>query len=337
VVSVLLGFIVGELVAGCEVNLRELLGMKCKYPFFIARKRGKYTRMDMARMPAQLLNDYIPHPCGRCMQCRILKAKSYTCRCILEATQHPENAFVTLTYDEELCPPGGSLYKKDLQNYFKRLRKRLKQPFRYFAVGEYGQNGTRKLNPHFHILLFNVSHLDERIRLAWHHEGVPFGFVGIGEVTPMSARYCTEYAVKKWDKKNGRTPEGYTPEYMVSSKGSFGGIGSVAIKPLARNMRRSYGLGKDEMWPGEPPVKIRFQNKHWPLDRYMRNKLWDALKVNPKIQEDYKRQYLLDQFDELSEGKGAVVELTDTIKFRNKEIATKWDRKYFKRLKTRIL
>ncbi len=54
----------------------------------------------------------------------------------------------------------GYLRKKDLQNFFKRLRKQLNKVFDgsvyYFAVGEYG---PQTLRPHFHFILFTNDFL----------------------------------------------------------------------------------------------------------------------------------------------------------------------------------
>lgn len=58
---------------------------------------------------------------------------------MMEQDRHVCTSFVTLTYDEEHLPPDGSLRKRDLQLYLKRLRRRL--PFRFFAAGEYGERG----------------------------------------------------------------------------------------------------------------------------------------------------------------------------------------------------
>jgi hypothetical protein len=58
-----------------------------------------------------------------------------------------------LTYDDEHLPPNNSLLKKDLQKFFYKLRQKIKPiKIRYFAVGEYGSNKTKR--PHYHIILF---------------------------------------------------------------------------------------------------------------------------------------------------------------------------------------
>ena len=66
-------------------------------------------------------------------------------RCMHEAQMHECNCFVTLTY--EVAPR--SLQYEDFQKFLKRLRKNSGKAVRYFACGEYGEEGGR---PHFHAL-----------------------------------------------------------------------------------------------------------------------------------------------------------------------------------------
>lgn len=73
-------------------------------------------------------------------------------RCLHELSYHDSSSFVTLTYNDDSLPDNSSLRKRDLQLFFKRLRKAvLPARIRYFACGEYGDDSHR---PHYHILLF---------------------------------------------------------------------------------------------------------------------------------------------------------------------------------------
>lgn len=62
--------------------------------------------------------------------------------------------FVTLTYSDQYLPINDKGYetlkKTDLQAFINLLRQYA--PFRYFAIGEYGDKGQR---PHYHIIIFN--------------------------------------------------------------------------------------------------------------------------------------------------------------------------------------
>lgn len=127
-------------------------------------------------------------------------------RCVHEASLHEENAFITLTYDDDHLPVGGTLKKDDWQRFAKRLRKHFKgRKIKYFHCGEYGERTKR---PHYHALLFGVDFCDkvafkksadgstiytsEILSRLW-----PAGFCTTGAVTFESAAYCARYVMKK--------------------------------------------------------------------------------------------------------------------------------------------
>lgn len=72
---------------------------------------------------------------------------------LLEAGCYKESAFVTLTYDDEHLPANASLSKRDVQLFFKRMRK-AGFSLRYVCCGEYGENGGR---PHYHCVFYGFS------------------------------------------------------------------------------------------------------------------------------------------------------------------------------------
>lgn len=148
-------------------------------------------------------------PCGVCMGCRLDHAQSWAIRCMHEAALWRSSYFVTFTYEDAQLPPFGSLVKRDLQLFMKRLRKAVpgdregpdgRRPIRFFACGEYGEKTMR---PHYHALLFNVRFPDlvrsssETFRSAQLQELWPMGHHEIGQVTPASAAYVAGYSVKK--------------------------------------------------------------------------------------------------------------------------------------------
>lgn len=61
-------------------------------------------------------------PCGRCIGCRLERSRQWALRLTHEKRFHAESAFITLTYDENHLPEGGSLDLKHFQNFMKRLR-----------------------------------------------------------------------------------------------------------------------------------------------------------------------------------------------------------------------
>lgn len=167
-------------------------------------------------------------PCGQCVGCRLERSRQWAVRCMHEASQHQENSFLTLTYDDQNLPENSSLVKSDFQNFMKRLRKSLgKKKVRYYHCGEYG--GTQTRRPHYHALLFGHDFDDRRafsgkppnqiftsdsLSRLW-----PFGFSVIGEVTFESAAYVARYILKKVT--GDRAAEHYsgrTPEYTTMSR-----------------------------------------------------------------------------------------------------------------------
>lgn len=162
-------------------------------------------------------------PCGQCVGCRLDWAGDWAARCEKEAQLWPRNCFVTLTYNDEHLPIGGttrsSVSKRELQLFMKRLRKhsgvRYRNPetnrfnvwyptIRFFASGEYGPVNQRA---HYHLLLFNWDFDDKRV---WKHSRGntlyvsptlerlwPFGFSSIGSVTLQSSGYVARYVMKK--------------------------------------------------------------------------------------------------------------------------------------------
>ncbi|AXH76471.1 MAG: replication initiator protein [Microviridae sp.] len=134
------------------------------------------------------------------------KARQWGLRCLHEKKMHAHNAYVTLTYNDECLPPGGTLVVRDVQLFMKRLRKsREPEKVRFFCGGEYGDANKR---PHYHALLFNCRFPDARL-WTQNKRGESLyvsdelaalwglGHCSIGEVTFDSAVYCAKYALKK--------------------------------------------------------------------------------------------------------------------------------------------
>lgn len=144
-------------------------------------------------------------PCGRCIGCRLEYSRQWAMRCWHEQSLHEDNEFVTLTYDPDHLPYGGTLLKKDFQDFAKRLRKWHGGKIGYFYCGEYGPLHQR---PHYHALLFGVGFPDREhykdtgagerlytssiLQRLW-----PAGFSTTGDVTFESAAYVARYVVKK--------------------------------------------------------------------------------------------------------------------------------------------
>lgn len=196
------------------------------------------------------------------MACRINKKREWTGRILLEASCFDESIFLTLTYDDSNLPTDGSVQKRDLQLFFKRLR-RYGHHFRYFAVGEYGDKTFR---PHYHACLFGVSQcITPDIERAW-----SLGFIQVGELTKDSASYVAGYTTKKMTSPNDNRLQGRKPEFTLSSKASPGGIGASAIDQLSEFLlNRSHFVALH----GTIPRILQHGGKGIPIGRYLLKKL----------------------------------------------------------------
>lgn len=215
-----------------------------------------------------------PFPCGRCLPCKINKARIWQHRIILELKTNPISCFVTLTYNDDNLPLNDRhdsvLSKKDLQDYLKRLRRRFThESIRYFAVGEYGDHTGR---PHYHLCLFGICELHARqIKDAWHKRGAEIGHVHIGEVNSQSSRYIAGYCIKKLTNKDDPRLYGRVPEFTLSSRRG-GGIGIEAVRRVGEQLK------KNPHWSEETVLQaFSIGGKPFPLGGYLTKKLAEIL------------------------------------------------------------
>lgn len=216
------------------------------------------------------LNQYVP--CGKCQPCLKRNAQSWAFRLMVEEKKSFYSLFVTLTYSNEnvpVCKNGMTLNKKDVQKFFKRLRKN--NPgisLKYFVVGEYG---TKTWRPHYHFLIFlNRRLFFNDILKAWSLDGKEIGNIHIGYVSGNSVMYTLKYMMK-----SKRVPaykdDVRVPEFRTMSKG-------VGIDYLTRAM---ISYHKNNLFE-----KFYCTNKGGfiiPMPRYFRDKIYTAeekLKLN---------------------------------------------------------
>jgi hypothetical protein len=166
-------------------------------------------------------------PCGKCVECINKRRNGWAFRLEQEANISETALFVTLTYDEDNIPLVGlgyaTLMKKDLQLFFKRLRKLHEQhsesKIKYYAAGEYSD----EWRPHYHLIIFNAWITD--IDKAWN-----MGHTHFGKVEPASVQYTLKYINKVSINKLSRLAEiksvGIEPEFQLISKG----LGAVYLK-----------------------------------------------------------------------------------------------------------
>lgn len=175
--------------------------------------------MSIPRVNGTGAADRITVPCGKCSFCRKRRRDDWTIRLTEEMKDHHDAIFLTLTYNDEnliYADELPTLYKPDIQNFLKRLRKRLNFNIRYYAVGEYGGQTIR---PHYHLIIFGLSKLHENIiKLAWSNynkktkQYSPIGSIYIGTVGIRSIKYVTKYHVNR-----NEHPDGVEKEFTLMS------------------------------------------------------------------------------------------------------------------------
>lgn len=183
--------------------------MTCFHPL-----RGYKARPGLGRAFTLSTKDGYPDfpmivPCGQCIGCRLERSRQWAVRCVHEASCHDENSFITLTYSSEHLPEFGSLRKRDVQLFLKKLRKwsykNFDRGFRYYYCGEYGEGFGR---PHYHLCIFGLGFPDRYLWRKTQNGCLVYrspsleklwtlGQSEIGSVTFESAAYTARYIMKK--------------------------------------------------------------------------------------------------------------------------------------------
>lgn len=224
----------------------------------------------------------LPLPCGQCLPCRVNRRRVWTHRIILEASEHEQNAFVTLTYSDEHLPRGNNgipaLRPDDFQLWLKRFRKAIApRQIRFFGCGEYGKDLPGAYGrPHYHAVIFGFAgclrsspHGEctcdqcSAVRDTWGK-----GIIHNGTLTPNSAAYVAGYVTKKLTTdENIARPEPFARMSLRPGIG-FGTVHEAASSILTAQA----DLGMVDV-----PVALRHGEKMLPLGPAYRRKLREAI------------------------------------------------------------
>lgn len=182
----------------------------CPFPIRIKNPKVSY------RNP----KPYLDVPCGKCSVCEYNRKMEWIVRLIHESRDNHFTFFCTLTYSDEylpLCPECGLPYlaKGDIMDFVNNAKKMwsfLGFNFRYFVVGEYGENYAR---PHFHLLCFlteldcdsvSNSSLTHDFFIKVTQSIWKYGFIHSGCASDGAAAYCAKYCLKNIAVTDGRCP-----------------------------------------------------------------------------------------------------------------------------------
>lgn len=195
-------------------------------------------------------SEAIEIPCGQCIGCRLDYSSQWASRCVLEMQDHKSNCFITLTYDDKNVPANWAcslrtrkdfvsytLNKKDLQDFWKRLRKKFPdRKIRYYAAGEYGDQSAR---PHYHAIVFGlgIDDFNDKFIVSQEERGYTY--------------YSSSQLEKIWDKGNVLIAEAswesaaYVARYVMKKRKGFGKdfYDEVCIEPEFVTMSRKPGIG----------------------------------------------------------------------------------------------
>lgn len=260
--------------------------MPCYYPQGTYRKDGSPTY----------------RPCGGCIGCRLEYSRQWAVRCMHESSFHEENSFLTLTYNPENLPEGGTLVKKDMQKFIKKLRRKVEpKKIRFYLCGEYGEKFNR---PHYHVCLFGHNFDDREIykygekrqynntfRKAGYTNDLYIsqmlskvwtkGFSTIGELNFESAAYVARYCTKKVTGENAnKWYEGRQPEFALMSR--MPGIGRQWIEKYKYDVypKDFHTLNGKKMRP----------NRYYDAQMEKINKrMWEKIKERRKIAGENKK------------------------------------------------
>lgn len=195
---------------------------------------------------------------------------------MLEAAQYDQNAFITLTFDDDSLPADCSVSPRDLSLFIKRFRKEIHLQglgrIRYFGCGEYGDTTGR---PHYHLAVFNYRPCEhgvtrvsrnsccrscDIVARAWGQ-----GITQVGTLEQSSASYVAGYVSKKY--RPAKQLNGRHPEFARMSLRP--GIGLGMAHEIASTLLQ-HGVPERMV---DVPLSLQHGATKWPLGRYLRRNL----------------------------------------------------------------
>lgn len=183
--------------------------------------KNQYERPDFAG------GKWMQIPCGQCDGCRMARAQVWSNRMFWERDYWTSASFNTLTLEDE---GDGSVHKRHLQLFFKRLRK--KRKVSYYACGEYGETYGR---PHYHAVIFGAGPQDQQeIEQTW----------GLGQVQTSiflqnRALYVAGYMLKNVRKDIDLS--GRTKPFAIMSQGIGKRFAIANREKIEQRMLTIYG------------------------------------------------------------------------------------------------
>lgn len=189
--------------------------------------------LDIEDVYSTAVSDIKLIPCGKCIGCRIDKARDWAVRICCEMQVHENPSwFLTLTYDNDHMD-SLSLDKEHVRKFIKDLRNYVYYKFdtsiRYFLCGEYGDNSGRR---HYHVIVFNLPKGDISPRSSSngfiYYESKVIsdiwskGYVVIADLNLNTASYVARYTLKKQGLKKYEDLNVQAPFILMSTRPGLG-------------------------------------------------------------------------------------------------------------------
>ena len=210
-------------------------------------------------------------PCGKCVNCINRKAAQWGFRLMQEVKRSTSACFLTFTYDDQNLKFSENgyptLYKKDYQDFVKRLRKKhttsnKENRIKYYAVGEYGDDTHR---PHYHAIMFNLPK-NYITNIAPLNDVWQNGFIHFGNVKAESIRYVTGYMNKEATDYTYGINDDRAKQFSIMSKN----IGDNWLTPAMIDYYRSR----------KSITIVKENGELMSMPRYYKQKIFNQLELN---------------------------------------------------------
>lgn len=237
--------------------------MKCGDPVLVYNKANGVRLFRHFSLATKWFkeNAQATFDCRKCLHCRPKYARENASRCVLNASLHKRNCFLTLTYDESRPGYHNSYNPRDLKNFKTALRRKFKhKKIDIFRVHEYGENRKK----HWHLVVFNHDFTDKVVHTI--KKGIPLyksktlsklwkhGFASIGDVTEASAMYQSQYMKKDFQ-------YGYVTSKMKSKSHHSGIARDYFFKHYKQVLQLGYVPVNGEKLP-IPRYFLKLAEKH---------------------------------------------------------------------------
>lgn len=242
----------------------------CLYPKLIRNKKYTVTKKNKGEVPkiTDPRTQYVPIGCGKCIECKKQKARSWSIRLQEEIRTNTTGKFVTLTFTNESIAElakeieGAEGYELDnaiatlaVRRFLERWRKKHTTSVKHWLVTELGQGKHGKYqgteNLHMHGIIF-TNHVQD-ITTIW-----KYGYVFVGNyVNDKTINYSVKYFTK---------PDELHKEYQAKILTSPG-IGANYKKRQDAKTNRYKKEGTDETYTTRQGKKLN-------LPIYYRNAIY---------------------------------------------------------------